>query len=231
WIPILFKPPAYMDLDDLDIKMATYVFAPNKRSDEVLATTNKFSGTRDNFKSLIPKEWVHGDVLDLVATMLTMQEKEIGCQTHWSGILPPSVALKVRHPSSSFPRAPSLQPLFAVTDRGCFLELGIRRLSTLLCFKLCDQPAPPLSRRTALCCPRPWYEKRQMKKIYYPLEGLLALYLGFEWIQTNNILAPIITHGIYSTVILGHGLWKIHDHRRRLQQRIQQLKSEERYSK
>ncbi|XLS88116.1 hypothetical protein HN51_038282 [Arachis hypogaea] len=77
-----------------------------------------------------------------------------------------------------------------------------------------------------------WYEKRQMKKIYSPLlEGLLALYLGFEWIQTNNILAPIITHGIYSTVILGHGLWKIHDHRRRLRQRIQQLKSEERYSK
>ncbi|XLS70293.1 hypothetical protein HN51_027158 [Arachis hypogaea] len=71
-----------------------------------------------------------------------------------------------------------------------------------------------------------------MKKIYSPLlEGLLALYLGFEWIQTNNILAPIITHGIYSTVILRHGLWKIHDHRHRLRQRIQQLKSEERYSK
>ncbi|XLU94611.1 hypothetical protein S245_008963, partial [Arachis hypogaea] len=51
--------------------------------DEVLATTNKFSGTRDNFKSLIPKEWVHGDVLNLVATMLTMHEKEMGCQTSW----------------------------------------------------------------------------------------------------------------------------------------------------
>ncbi|XP_038906084.1 uncharacterized protein LOC120091972 [Benincasa hispida] len=72
-----------------------------------------------------------------------------------------------------------------------------------------------------------WYERRQMKKIYSPLlEGLLALYLGFEWIQTDNILAPIITHGIYSAVILGHGLWKIHDHRRRLHQRIQQLKME-----
>ncbi|XP_028066385.1 uncharacterized protein LOC114269294 isoform X1 [Camellia sinensis] len=72
-----------------------------------------------------------------------------------------------------------------------------------------------------------WYEKRQLKKIYSPLlEGLLALYLGFEWIQTNNILAPIITHGIYSAVILGHGLWKIHDHRHRLHQRIQQLKRE-----
>ena len=76
-----------------------------------------------------------------------------------------------------------------------------------------------------------WYEKRQMKKIYSPLlEGLLALYLGCEWIQTDNILAPIITHGIYSTVILGHGLWKINDHRRRLRQRIQQLKSEEKNS-
>ncbi|GMJ12501.1 BALANCE of CHLOROPHYLL METABOLISM 1 [Hibiscus trionum] len=72
-----------------------------------------------------------------------------------------------------------------------------------------------------------WYERRQMKKIYSPLlEGILALYLGFEWIETNNILAPIITHGIYSATILGHGLWKIHDHRRRLRQRIQQLKSE-----
>lgn len=72
-----------------------------------------------------------------------------------------------------------------------------------------------------------WYERRQMKRIYSPLlEGILALYLGFELIQTNNILAPIITHGIYSAVVLGHGLWKIHDHRRRLRQRIQQLKSE-----
>ncbi|KAL6979857.1 hypothetical protein U1Q18_021514 [Sarracenia purpurea var. burkii] len=72
-----------------------------------------------------------------------------------------------------------------------------------------------------------WYERRQMKKIYSPLlEGFLALYLGFEWIQTNNIFAPIITHGIYSAVILGHGLWKIHDHRRKLRQRIQHLKVE-----
>nr|GFA01780.1 CAAX amino terminal protease [Tanacetum cinerariifolium] len=77
-----------------------------------------------------------------------------------------------------------------------------------------------------------WYERRQMKKIYSPLlEGLLALYLGFEWNQTNNILAPIITHGIYSATILGHGLWKIHDHRRRLQQRIQELKLEEKNSR
>ncbi|OAY73939.1 hypothetical protein ACMD2_01312 [Ananas comosus] len=74
-----------------------------------------------------------------------------------------------------------------------------------------------------------WYERRQMKKIYSPLlEGLLALYLGFEWIQTDNILSPMITHGIYSAVVLGHGLWKIHDHRRRLRNRIQQLRAEAR---
>lgn len=77
-----------------------------------------------------------------------------------------------------------------------------------------------------------WYERRQMKKIYSPLlEALLALYLGFEWIQTNNILAPIITHGIYSTVILGHGLWKIHDHKKRLRHRIQKVKLEGKQSK
>ncbi|KAH0932686.1 hypothetical protein HID58_009803 [Brassica napus] len=76
-----------------------------------------------------------------------------------------------------------------------------------------------------------WYEKRQMKKIYSPLlEGLLALYLGIEWVQvespTDNILAPMMTHGIYSAVILGNGLWKIHDHRRRLRQRIERIRSE-----
>ncbi|KAK1438445.1 hypothetical protein QVD17_04254 [Tagetes erecta] len=76
-----------------------------------------------------------------------------------------------------------------------------------------------------------WYERRQMKKIYSPLlEGLVALYLGFEWNQTNNILAPIITHAIYSGTILGHGLWKIHDHRRRLQQRIRELNLKEKKS-
>ncbi|XP_020593896.1 uncharacterized protein LOC110034011 [Phalaenopsis equestris] len=72
-----------------------------------------------------------------------------------------------------------------------------------------------------------WYERRQMKKIYSPLlEGLLALYLGFEWIQTGNILAPMITHGIYSTVVLGNGLWKIHYHQQRLRHRIQQIRVE-----
>ncbi|KAJ4907058.1 hypothetical protein Rs2_10716 [Raphanus sativus] len=72
-----------------------------------------------------------------------------------------------------------------------------------------------------------WYEKRLMKKIYYPLlEGLLSLYLGVEWVQTYNILAPMMTHGIYSGVILGHGLWKIHDHRRRLRRRIERIRSE-----
>ncbi|TYJ23192.1 hypothetical protein E1A91_A08G174400v1 [Gossypium mustelinum] len=57
-------------------------------------------------------------------------------------------------------------------------------------------------------------------------EELRSFFYGMSPWQVNNILAPIITHGIYSAVILGHGLWKIHDHRRRLRQRIQQLKSE-----
>lgn len=49
--------------------------------------------------------------------------------------------------------------------------------------------------------------------------------------QTNNILAPIITHGIYSSVVLGHGLWKIHDHQRRLRQRVHKLKAEAKFSR
>lgn len=77
-------------------------------------------------------------------------------------------------------------------------------------------------------CFAAWYEKRQMKKIYSPLlESLLALYLGFEWIQTNNILAPMITHTIYSGVVLGHGLWRIHEQRKKLRNRIKSVRQKD----
>eukprot|EP00250_Pteridium_aquilinum_P011931 c20399_g2_i1 orf=220-1464(-) len=69
-----------------------------------------------------------------------------------------------------------------------------------------------------------WYEKRQLRRIYSPLlDSLLALYLGFEWLQTGNILAPIITHTIYSTVIVGNGLRRIHNQRDKLRQRTQRF--------
>ncbi|XP_078155983.1 uncharacterized protein LOC144551760 [Carex rostrata] len=88
-------------------------------------------------------------------------------------------------------------------------------------------PQSPSSRENYKKLFTAWYQRRQMKKIYSPLlEGLLALYLGFEWIQTGNILAPMITHGIYSAVVLGHGLMKIHDHRRKFRHRIQQVRTE-----
>ncbi|MCO5598946.1 hypothetical protein L7F22_053045 [Adiantum nelumboides] len=67
-----------------------------------------------------------------------------------------------------------------------------------------------------------WYEKRQLRRIYSPLlDSLLALYLGAEWLQTGNILAPIITHIIYTTVVVGNGLRRIHDRREKLRQRTQ----------
>jgi len=72
-----------------------------------------------------------------------------------------------------------------------------------------------------------WYERRQQKKIYSPMmEGLLALYLGFEWMHTGNILAPIITHTLYSLVIVGNGLRRIHDNREKLRQRVSKISGE-----
>jgi membrane protease YdiL (CAAX protease family) len=72
-----------------------------------------------------------------------------------------------------------------------------------------------------------WYERRQQKKIYSPLmEGLLAMYLGFEWMHTGNILAPIITHTLYSLVIVGNGLRRIHDNREKLRQRVSKISVE-----
>lgn len=65
-----------------------------------------------------------------------------------------------------------------------------------------------------------------LKPNYFFQMLLLNLLFTFLLFQTDNILAPMITHGIYSAVILGHGLWKIHDHRRRLRQRIQLVREE-----
>ncbi|XP_002964348.2 uncharacterized protein LOC9654282 [Selaginella moellendorffii] len=66
-----------------------------------------------------------------------------------------------------------------------------------------------------------WNERRTMKKIYSPLmESLLALYLGFEWLQTGNILAPMVTHLVYSNVVVGNGLLRLHYQRVKLRQRV-----------
>ncbi|KAJ7544398.1 hypothetical protein O6H91_09G077500 [Diphasiastrum complanatum] len=69
-----------------------------------------------------------------------------------------------------------------------------------------------------------WYERRQLKKIYSPLmESLLALYLGFEWVQTGNILAPMITHTLYSIVVVGNGLRRINSQKEKLRQRVSEI--------
>ncbi|KAH7437834.1 hypothetical protein KP509_05G091300 [Ceratopteris richardii] len=69
-----------------------------------------------------------------------------------------------------------------------------------------------------------WYERRQLRRIYSPLlDSLLALYLGFEWLQTGNVLAPIITHIIYSTVVVGNGLRRIHERREKIRQRTRKF--------
>jgi hypothetical protein len=69
-----------------------------------------------------------------------------------------------------------------------------------------------------------WYERRQLKKIYSPLmEALLALYLGFECVQTGNIFGPMITHTLYSLVVAGNGLRRIQDNRFKLRQRVSQV--------
>lgn len=69
-----------------------------------------------------------------------------------------------------------------------------------------------------------WYERRQQRRIYSPLlDSILSLYLGFEWVQTGNILAPIITHIIYTTVIVGNGVRRINEQREKLRQRTQQV--------
>lgn len=65
-----------------------------------------------------------------------------------------------------------------------------------------------------------WHEHQKMKKIYSPLlESLLSLYLGFEWLATGNLLAPMVTHGLYYISTVGNGMRRLEDREKALLKR------------
>eukprot|EP00897_Mesotaenium_endlicherianum_P010919 jgi/Mesen1/9856/ME000070S09138 len=71
-----------------------------------------------------------------------------------------------------------------------------------------------------------WHERQQLKKIYSPLlESLLSLYLGFEWILTGNLLAPMVTHALYYTGTVRCGLNRIEERRVRVLDQTARLPS------
>ncbi|VFQ91115.1 unnamed protein product [Cuscuta campestris] len=78
-----------MILNEVEAGIVAYVFGRNKDFDreEILIDTNYMTGKREALRSLIPNEMIDGEVMSLVACMLSFQQQETRC---W--FLPPVFA-------------------------------------------------------------------------------------------------------------------------------------------
>ncbi|KAJ1405565.1 Ulp1 protease family, C-terminal catalytic domain [Sesbania bispinosa] len=78
WMPILFRPPKDMILDEIEAAVALYLFGTNKDDNnngkEVIVKGRFANGERRHFKCLIPKGMVDQEILTLVACMQTYEE-------------------------------------------------------------------------------------------------------------------------------------------------------------
>ncbi|TKY61369.1 Ulp1 protease family, carboxy-terminal domain protein [Spatholobus suberectus] len=82
WIPILFRPPPCIVLDDVQAVVVAYIFGSNKDDDingkEVIMTTTTTYADRNTLKTLMPKGLVDQEVLNVLVSILTCQERSIG---------------------------------------------------------------------------------------------------------------------------------------------------------
>ncbi|KAJ1430727.1 hypothetical protein SESBI_07556 [Sesbania bispinosa] len=82
WMPLMFRPPTDMVLDEIEAAVAAYIFGLKYEEDlkdeyEILVTSKLGAfGERCRVKSLMPKQEMHQDVLNLVVAMLTDHERE-----------------------------------------------------------------------------------------------------------------------------------------------------------
>lgn len=78
----------------------------------------------------------------------------------------------------------SLMDLFQSLSFSCFKRRGAMVISDFI-RKFLQISRGELTVSVMLTAA--WYERRQQKKIYSPLmEGLLAFYLGFEWMHVST---------------------------------------------
>ncbi|KAJ1392527.1 Ulp1 protease family, C-terminal catalytic domain [Sesbania bispinosa] len=77
WMPVLFRPPSEMVLDEIEAYVAAYIFGLKYDEDlkyefEILVTSRLgMFGERCRVKTLMPRQQLHQDVLNLVVAMVT----------------------------------------------------------------------------------------------------------------------------------------------------------------
>ncbi|KAJ1429943.1 Ulp1 protease family, C-terminal catalytic domain [Sesbania bispinosa] len=79
WVCVLFKPPPYLVLDEIEACMAAYIFGCNKHTKvmrkEVLIKSSWGYGERRHLKSLMPRSLLEQEVLNHLAAQLTNIER------------------------------------------------------------------------------------------------------------------------------------------------------------
>ncbi|XP_039686369.1 uncharacterized protein [Medicago truncatula] len=71
WMPITFRPPPAMNLNDICAYIVAYVFMPAEDlngEEELIRSTKDVSGYRKTLKSLMPRSFVDQEVINLVVS-------------------------------------------------------------------------------------------------------------------------------------------------------------------
>ncbi|KAJ1377212.1 Ulp1 protease family, C-terminal catalytic domain [Sesbania bispinosa] len=80
WMPVMFRPPNEMILDEIEASVAAYIFGLKYEDLEyefeiLVSSCLGAFGERYRLKSLMPKQQLHQDVLNLVVSMLTVNAR------------------------------------------------------------------------------------------------------------------------------------------------------------
>ncbi|KAJ1414969.1 hypothetical protein SESBI_18481 [Sesbania bispinosa] len=102
-MPVVFKPPKCMLIDEMDAKIAAYIFAADYVTslpgDEVLIKSKWTMGKRSSLKTLMPTRHLHHDVLNMLVCKLT-EEEQILDTTSTAWFLPTMFAEYALHSDS-----------------------------------------------------------------------------------------------------------------------------------
>ncbi|KAJ1387289.1 Papain-like cysteine peptidase superfamily [Sesbania bispinosa] len=103
WMPVVFRPPKCMLIDEMDAKIAAYIFAADYVAslpgDEVLIKSKWIIGKRSSLKTLMPTRHLHHDVLNMLVCKLT-EEEQILDTTSIAWFLPTMFAEYALHSDS-----------------------------------------------------------------------------------------------------------------------------------
>ncbi|KAJ1388749.1 Ulp1 protease family, C-terminal catalytic domain [Sesbania bispinosa] len=85
WMPVVFRPPKTMLVDELEAKVTTFIFSSDHvhhlPGNEILIRSKWVLGDRETLKTLMPTKHLHPKVIDMIVCRLTYNEKMLTSQS------------------------------------------------------------------------------------------------------------------------------------------------------